>query len=117
MSNLLSGNFPLLTYRNLDVQVTGSVVKASGGGIFELSVSNANAAPRFLKIYDKATAPTASDTPIRTYYLPPLSLTPINLTDGVSFVNGISIRASTLVADNDNTAPTANDVVVNIGYL
>lgn len=117
MSNLLSGNFPLLTYRNIDVQVTGSVVKASAGGVFDLSVSNANAAARFLKIYDKATAPTAADTPIRTYYLPPTSLTAISITDGIGFVSGISIRASTLVADNDNTAPTANDVIVNIGYL
>jgi len=117
MSNLLTGNFPLLTYRNLDVQVTGSIIKAYAGGIFDLTVSNANATARYLKVYDKATAPTASDTPIRTYYLPPASLTPIPVSDGIKFVNGISIRASTLVADNDNTAPTANDVIVNIGYL
>lgn len=115
--NLLSGSGPLKTYRNLDVQVTGSIVKANAGGIFDLSVSNANAAARFLKLYDKATAPTAADTPIRTYYLPPASLTPIPVTDGIRFEVGISIRASTLVADNDNTAPTANDVIVNIGYL
>lgn len=117
MSNLLSGNFPLLTYRNLDAQITGSIVKAYAGGIFELTVSNSNAAARFLKLYDLATAPTASNTPIRTYYLPPLSLTPIAVPDGIKFVSGISLRASTLVADNDNTAPTTNDVVVNIGYL
>lgn len=117
MSNLFSGNFPLLTYRNLDAQVTGSIVKASAGGIFEMYVSNSNAAARYLKLYDKATAPTASDTPIRTYYLPPLSGTPIPVTDGIKFVNGISLRASTGVADADTGAPTANDVVVNIGYL
>jgi len=117
MSNLLSGNFPLLSYRNIDAQITGSVVKAYAGGIFDLSVSNSNAAARFLKLYDKATAPTASDTPIRTYYLPPASLTPIPVPDGIKFINGISLRASTLVADSDNTAPTTNDVIVNIGYL
>lgn len=117
MSNLLSGNFPLLTYRNLDAQITGSIVKASAGGIFDLSVSNSNAAARFLKLYNLATAPTAASVPIRTYYLPPLSLTPISIPDGINFTVGISLRASTLVADNDNTAPTANDVVVNIGYL
>lgn len=117
MSNLFSGNFPLLTYRNLDAQTTGSVVKAFKGGVFEITVSNANAAARFLKLYDKATAPTAADTPIRTYYLPPLSLTPIPTPDGINFELGISLRASTGVADSDNTAPTANDVIVNIGYL
>lgn len=115
--NNLQGTGPLKTYRNLDCQITGSIVKAYAGGVFDLSVSNANAAARFLKLYDKATAPTASDTPIRTYYLPPLSLTPIPVPDGINFVNGISLRASTLVADSDNTAPSANDVIVNIGYL
>lgn len=116
MSNLFSGNFPLLTYRNLDVQITGSIVKAYAGGIFDLSVSNANGAARFLKLYDMATAPTSSDTPIRTYYLPPSSLTHLSIPDGIKFTVGISLRASTLVADNDNTAPATNDVVVNIGY-
>ncbi len=117
MSNLFSGNFPLLTYRNINVQTTGSIVKAFAGGIFDLTVSNANAAIRYLKIYDKATAPTASDVPMRTYLIPPTSTIVIPVTDGIQFLVGISIRASTLVADNDNTAPTANDVIVNIGYL
>lgn len=117
MSNLKQGNFPLLTYRNLNVQTTGAVIKANAGGIFDLVMSNANAAIRYVKLYDKATAPTASDTPIRTYLLPPSSTVVVPVTDGIDFILGISIRASTLVADNDNTAPSANDVLVNIGYL
>ena len=117
MSNLKQGNFPLLTYRNLDVQITGSIIKAFAGGILDLTMSNANAAIRYVKLYDKATAPTSSDTPIRTYLLPPSSTVVVPVTDGIDFVNGISIRASTGVADSNNTAPTANDVIVNIGYL
>lgn len=117
MSNLKHGNFPLLTYRNLDVQTTGSVIKANAGGIFDLTMSNANAAIRYVKLYDKATAPTSSDTPIRTYLLPPSSTVVVPVTDGINFDAGISIRASTGVADADNTAPSANDVLVNIGYL
>lgn len=117
MANLKQGNFPLLTYRNINAQTTGSVVKAYAGGIFDLTMSNANAAIRYLKLYDKATAPTSSDTPIRTYLLPPSSTVVVPVTDGIDFVNGISLRASTGVADNDNTAPSANDVLVNIGYL
>lgn len=115
--NDLSGTGPLKTYRNLDCQITGSIVKANAGGIFNLSVSNSNAAARFLKLYNKATAPTASDTPVRTYYLAPLSARDISVPDGLGFDVGISLRASTLVADSDNTAPSTNDVIVNIGYL
>jgi len=117
MSNLKHGNFPLLSYRNLNVQITGSVVKASAGGIFDLTMCNTNAAIRYVKIYDKATAPTSSDTPIRTYSLPPSSTVVVPVTDGIDFTLGISLRASTGVADADNTAPSANDVIVNIGYL
>lgn len=117
MSNLKHGNFPLLTYRNLNVQTTGSIVKANAGGIFDLTMSNANAAIRYLKIYNQATAPSSSDTPVRTYLLPPSSTVVVPVTDGIDFTAGISLRASTGVADNDNTAPTANDVIVNIGYL
>ena len=117
MSNLKQGNFPLLTYRNLNVQTTGSVIKAFAGAIFDLTMSNANATVRYVKLYDKATAPTASDTPVRTYLLPPTSTIVVPVTDGIDYLVGISIRASTLVADNDNTAPSANDVIVNIGYL
>jgi len=117
MANLKQGNFPLLTYRNLDVQITGSIVKANAGGIFDLTMSNAAASIRYVKLYDKATVPTASDTPIRTYLLPPTSTVVVPVTDGINFSSGISIRATTGVADNDNTAPSANDVIVNIGYL
>jgi hypothetical protein len=117
MANLKQGNFPLLTYRNIDVQTTGSIIKAYAGGIFDLTMSNANAAIRYVKLYDKATAPTASDTPVRTYLLPPSSTVVVPVPDGINYTTGISIRASTGVADNDNTAPSANDVIVDIGYL
>lgn len=117
MSNLRSGDFPMLTYRNIDVQNTGAVIKASAGDILDLTMSNANAAIRYVKLYDKATTPSSSDTPVRTYMLPPTSSVVVPVLQGIGFSTGISIRACTGVADNNNTAPTANDVIVNIGYL
>ncbi|SRR5258706_1532966 len=118
MSNLISGNFPESSYRNLNVQITGSVIKAAKGQVFDIHVSNQAAAARYLKFYDKATAPTASDTPIRTYALPATSITALPISEaGIEFLVGISIRGTVLIADNDNTAPTANDIVVNIGWM
>lgn len=118
MSNLISGKFPAKTYRNLNVQTTGSIVKAAKGQVFDIHVSNQAGATRYLKFYDKATAPTASDTPIRTYALPASSITSLYTVEmGIEFLNGISIRGTQLLADNDNTAPSANDIVVNIGWL
>lgn len=118
MSNLITGDFPEKTYRNLNVQTTGSIVKAAKGQVFDIHVMNQAVAIRYLKVYDKATAPTSSDTPIRTYALPASSISSLAIgSAGIEFLNGISIRGTQLLADNDNTAPSANDIVVNIGYL
>ena len=117
MSNLLSGNFPLLSYRNINVNSTGAVVKANKGGVFAMYVSNTGMAPAYLKLYDKATAPTSSDTPTHTLTLPAGSAIPWLITDGIGFNTGIGIRAVTGVADNNTTSPGSNEVIVNIEYL
>lgn len=117
MANLLTGNFPLLTYRNINLGVTGQVIKSSKGQVFEYYFYNTSASVRFIKLYDKATAATSSDTPLRTYPIPATSGANVYISQGLEFLNGIGIRACTGVADNDNTAPSANDVVVNVGYL
>lgn len=105
------------TYRSISVLNTGLVVKAAAGQLYSLYVGNNGAAANYLKIYDKATAPTASDTPVMTLYLPIASANNFVLPDGVTFLNGISIRATTLIADNNNTAPGANEVTVVAAYL
>lgn len=103
-------------YRNIDVGTTGAVVKDSAGMLIGGIVSNANAAARFLKLYNKATAPTQADTPAMTVRLPASSTIPLSVPNGVEFSAGISIRASTGVADNDTGAPSSNETIVNLFY-
>lgn len=103
-------------YRDLNAGTTGQVVKASMGRIGGGIVSNNAAAARFLKLYDKATAPTSSDTPVMTIQLPQASAISLDGLRDMQFLNGISYRASNAIADNDTTAPTANDVVLNLLY-
>lgn len=103
-------------YRNLDLGVTGQVIKASAGQLYGYYVANQSASWRYLKWYDKATAPTQADTPVFTYPLPPNSAGHRGIPPGVAFAAGISVRASTAIADNDTGAPTANDVVLNAEY-
>ena len=118
MSNLISGNFPVKTYRNLDLSITGQIIKAAKGQVFDLHIANQAATARYVKLYDKATAPTSSDTPLRTYAIPALTTVALAVTTaGIEFASGISIRGTTGIADNNNTAPTANDIVVNIGWM
>lgn len=114
-------NQRITSYRNLDVDETGAVVIATPARISTLIASNVSATtPVFLKIYDKATAATASDTPVFTIPIPPAdeapSTVPIPFAAGrePTFSNGISIRAVTGVADNDNTGAATNTCIVNM---
>lgn len=105
-------------HRTISAATTnGTNVKASAGKIYGIKVSNANAAARFLKLYDKATAPTVgTDTPIATYYLKAGELTIIEFPTGKVFSTGIGFGLTGAVGDADTTAVSANEHVVNIEY-
>lgn len=96
-------------------------LKASAGNVHGIYAHNTNASPRYLKLYDKASAPTVgTDTPVLTLPIPgntagagfvlPLSAL------GVTFTNGIAYALTTGVADSDTAAVAANEIVVNILY-
>lgn len=104
----------LTVYRNLSVTTTGAVVSAVACKLHRIDISNGAAAIRYLKVYDKATAATEADTPVFTFRVNANREREINLPKPVAFTNGISIRASNAVADNDTTNTTANDVIVHI---
>jgi len=96
---------------------TGVVVKATPGRLYGGLITNYAASGRFIKIYDKATAPTSSDIPLFTMFAGATGTTPIVSTPlvyGIPFSNGISYRITTGQAESDNTAPAAGDVN---GYL
>jgi hypothetical protein len=105
-------------YRSLSVVATGASVKASAGQLYGYYVANLNASStRYLKIYDKASAPTVgTDTPVITIPIPPGSAANVAFPNGVAFALGIGVGATTLIADADATAPSANEVVVNLFY-
>ena len=105
-----------LVYRNLDLGVTGQVAKNGAGQLYSYFFYNNASATRYIKIYDKATAPTQSDTPVMTYPIPAGSAANVAFPNGVAFSAGISLRATTGVADSDTGAPSTNDVVINVNY-
>ncbi len=110
-------------YRNINLGTTGQVIKASAGQLYGgICFNTAGATPsgtltRYLKIYDKATAPTGSDTPVMTIPLEDGVPTALQIPDcGVAFAAGISVRATTALADADTGAPGTNEVIVNLFY-
>jgi hypothetical protein len=79
--------------------------------------NNTADADRYLKLYDKATAPTVgTDVPKMTIGLPPGAFA-LEIASGVQFQSGLGYALTGAAADNDTTALTAADVTgLNIGY-
>lgn len=76
---------------------------------------NTNAAVRYLKLYDKASAPTVgTDTPVLTIPIPPNSGANVNFANGIHFENGLAYALTTGVADSDTAAVAANEIIVNL---
>lgn len=95
-------------------------VKASAGQLYNnVTVINTTATLYYLKLYDKATAPTCgTDTPVQTYPVPASTsgagvVTPINV--GMAFTTGIGFCLVAGLADNDNTS-AATGVAINTCY-
>ncbi|MDB5584298.1 MAG: hypothetical protein JWR80_9474 [Bradyrhizobium sp.] len=72
---------------------------------------SARATNAYLKLYDKATAPSSSDTPL----LGPLALPPggfaYDMPQGLKFTLGLGYRIVTGTADNDTGAVALADIV------
>lgn len=94
-----------------------TVVKASSGRIFRITGFNANAAVRYLKLYNKATAPTVgTDAPVWTEYLAPQSKFSIDMS-GFRQSSGIGYALTVNPADNDATAVGTGDIMaLNVSY-
>ncbi len=90
-----------------------TVVKGSAGRLYKIRGYNAAAAVRYLKLYNKATAPTVgTDTPVATIALAPSAVFDLDMSDiGQYFATGIGFALTTGSADADTGALTAADVV------
>jgi hypothetical protein len=96
-------------------------VKASAGQIGFIYAVNLNAAVRYLKLYNKATAPTVgSDTPVATLPIPASATGAgfvLAVPGGMNFATGIGYATTTGVADADTGAVAANEIIVLLGYV
>lgn len=93
--------------------------KASAGNLHQVSAYNTNAAVRYLKLYNKATAPTVgTDTPVLTIPLPPTSIVNFSYPNGgFYFSTGIAYALTTGAADADTGAVGAADILgLNLAY-
>lgn len=114
MSYPMSGGWSI--YRNLDLNKTGVSVKGTRTEVGGWHISNSGSAIAYIKIYNKATAASATDTPVMTIPIPATTALAVEFTIGLTLAAGLSVRATTGVADNNDASPGANEVVANIFY-
>jgi hypothetical protein len=110
-----------IPYKLISLATTNAnVVKASGGNLYSIVAIGLTSTVRYLKLYNKATAPTVgTDVPLMTIPVPANTQgagIAIPFSMGVNFPLGIAIAITSGLADNDTGAILANDVVVNLTY-
>ena len=103
---------------NAAATTNATSLKASAGNIFSIDVANEASYDVFLKLYDKASAPTVgTDTPVWT--IPIYSKTGFSrdFPRGRHFSTGIAYAITKLQADTDTTAVVAGDLTGTIGWI
>lgn len=108
------------TNLNSAATTNATSVKASAGRIMALSATNNGAAVCFLKLYNKASAPTVgTDTPVQVLSIPANGV-PLNLNCGplgLQFSTGIAYAITNLIGDADTTAIAAGQVKLMMSYV
>jgi len=102
--------------RLLNLNATGQVAKAAPGRVYGWAITNTGAAVAYVKVYNKATAPVSTDTPLLTLAVAAGGSHFFHHPIGLGFSTGISARAVTGVADNDNTGAGSNEVIAQVFY-
>ena len=100
-----------------DGSTNATGVKASAGTVTGGLLVNRSAGWKYVKAYNKASAPTVgSDTPVQVWGVPAGASVPLHFPTGLQFSAGIALAITGDYPDADTTAVTAGDVIVNLAY-
>jgi len=98
-----------------------TLVKSTAGKVVGGLVTNTSTSIKFIKFYNKTTAPTVgTDTVLFTVPILPGDSIPLaTIFDqyGLSFSSGIGYGITAAAADNDTTVVVAGDVIVQLIYV
>jgi len=106
----------LNNYRSLALTNAGEVVTAKRTILCGYSITNINAAIRFVKLYNKATAASSSDTPVLVIGVPTNQTVSLTIPGGLVFSAGISARCVTTIPDAGATGAAANEIATQLFY-
>jgi len=108
-------------YKLISLATTNAnVIKASGGNLYSVIAIGLSSTVRYLKLYNKASAPTVgTDVPVMTIPVPANTQgagISIPFSMGVNFPLGIAMAITSGFADNDTGAILAGEVIINLTY-
>jgi hypothetical protein len=93
-------------------------IKASGANVFGLSVMNASAATKYVRLFNLTTAPTVgTSVPIMVVAVPATSSKEIEYVPALRFGTGLAVAITGGAAATDSTAVAAGDVQLLVSYL
>jgi hypothetical protein len=110
---------PTASNINSAASTNAAFIKNSAGTVYNVFASNTNAAVRFVKFYNKASAPTVgTDVPVITIPIQPNAAVHADMgTLGHRFSTGIAIAITAGAADSDTGAVAANEIKVLTSYV
>lgn len=102
---------------NSAATTNATLVKASAGNLYSLVMTNPSAAVKYVKFYNKATAPVVgTDVPVLTFAIPAASTVQFTPSVPYRFATGIGFGITGLGTDADVTAVAAGDVLMSYDW-
>lgn len=94
-----------------------SVSATANTVLYGYYISNTNSSFRYVKFYNKASAPTVgTDTPVLVLAIPGSGAANVSFPAGINFTTGLAFATTTGAADSDTGAVAANEIIVNLVY-
>jgi hypothetical protein len=109
----------LAVVSNISVLEDAAAISLVPGQLYGWNIFNSSAAIRYVKLYDALALgiDPATSVPKLVIGIPAVSSVSMELACGIEFLTAISYRGTQLIADTDDTAPAANDIVANFFYF
>jgi hypothetical protein len=92
-------------------------IKSTGANLYGISIMNASAATKYVRLYNLTTAPTVgTSVPIMVVAVPATSSKEIQYVPAVRFGTGLAVAITGGAAATDSTAVAAGDVQLLVSY-
>lgn len=110
---------PLTSTVTLAASTNAGFAKASAATLYEIDVFNGTAAPAYVKLFNKASAPTlGTDIPLQVIPVPAAGIQSINFGNlGLRLATGLAYAVTLNAADSDATALGTAGGHLNLNYV